>query len=113
MLKYIVSLGALTVLTACAATSETQTLAAAEAAPSQVEASEAQVEASETASAEPESHLDPDKMICKRQQITGSRLAGRKICKTRREWDQARAEARRGADGFINRAGGIKTDKAQ
>ena len=104
MLKYLVALGALTVLTACAATSETQTLAAAEAAPEQ---------AVETAAAEPESHLDPDKMICKKQQVTGSRLAGRKICKTRREWEQARAEARRGADGFINRAGGIKTDKAQ
>lgn len=60
-----------------------------------------------------ESRLDPDKMICKRQKVTGSRLGGREVCKTRREWDQQSAEARRGADRFINNSGGINTDGVQ
>ena len=68
-------------------------------------------ETTQTAAAE--TGLDPDKMICKRQKVTGSRLGGREVCKTRREWDQQSAEARRGADRFINNSGGINTDGVQ
>jgi hypothetical protein len=30
---------------------------------------------------------DPDKVICKRQQVTGTRLGNTKICMTQKEWD--------------------------
>ena len=105
MLKYIAVLGALTVLTACAATTGTQMDAAAGVAPAEA--------AQTTEVADGTRALDPDQVICKRQKVTGSRLAGQRICKTRREWDQQAAEARRSADDFINRAGGINTDGVQ
>lgn len=31
---------------------------------------------------------DPDEVICRRQDDTGSRLGGTKICHTRAEWDE-------------------------
>ena len=34
---------------------------------------------------------DPDRMVCKRQKETGSRLSSR-VCKTAREWEQERHE---------------------
>ena len=34
---------------------------------------------------------DPDRMVCKRQQDTGSRLSSR-VCKTAREWEQERLD---------------------
>lgn len=38
---------------------------------------------------------DGEKQICKRQEVTGSRLGATKICRTRAEWDRmADAEAR-------------------
>jgi hypothetical protein len=30
---------------------------------------------------------DPNKVICKRQQVTGTRLGNTKICMTQKEWD--------------------------
>jgi len=42
-----------------------------------------------------EKAADPqDKMICKRFVETGSLVKGYRTCKTKREWDQSRAEAR-------------------
>lgn len=34
---------------------------------------------------------DPDRMVCKRQKETGSRLSSR-VCKTAREWEEERLE---------------------
>jgi hypothetical protein len=34
---------------------------------------------------------DPDRVVCRRQQDTGSRLASR-VCKTAREWEQERID---------------------
>ena len=34
---------------------------------------------------------DPDRMVCKRQKETGSRLSSR-VCKTAREWEQQRID---------------------
>ena len=34
---------------------------------------------------------DPDRMVCKRQKETGSRLSSR-VCKTAREWEQERLD---------------------
>ncbi len=40
------------------------------------------------------SNVDPNQVICKRQEETGSRLGGAKICHTRREWADIAAAAR-------------------
>lgn len=34
------------------------------------------------------------KLICEKEQETGSRLGGRRVCHTQEEWDQIRAETR-------------------
>ena len=33
------------------------------------------------------------KLICKREPISGSRLAGRRVCATRKQWDDQRRES--------------------
>jgi hypothetical protein len=45
----------------------------------------------------------PDDVICKREEETGSRIPGAKVCHTRREWDQMSADARDGVDGVQSR----------
>lgn len=35
---------------------------------------------------------DPDEVICKREQMTGTRISRQKVCMTRREWDEEAAE---------------------
>jgi hypothetical protein len=37
---------------------------------------------------------DPEKKICEKITVTGSRLATRTVCATQREWDQRRLEER-------------------
>lgn len=34
------------------------------------------------------------KLICEKEQETGSRLGGKRVCHTKEEWDQIRAETR-------------------
>ena len=41
---------------------------------------------------------DPNQMICEKQVEIGSRLASRRICRTRREWEEYRLEARKTAE---------------
>jgi hypothetical protein len=38
---------------------------------------------------------DPNKLICERQEEMGSRLGGKKVCKTAAEWQQEREAQRR------------------
>jgi hypothetical protein len=40
------------------------------------------------AATETDDHLDPNKIICKREDMTGTRVSRWKICMTRREWEQ-------------------------
>ena len=42
----------------------------------------------------PASRLDPNQVICKRQEQPGSRLGGAKICRTRQEWADIAAASR-------------------
>ncbi|WP_010186257.1 hypothetical protein [Sphingomonas sp. PAMC 26605] len=42
----------------------------------------------------------PDKPVCKQFPITGSLVGSKKICKTRREWDDERAQLRASGTGF-------------
>jgi hypothetical protein len=35
-----------------------------------------------------------DKLICETQEITGSRLGGRRVCMTRAQWDESRQRDR-------------------
>lgn len=37
---------------------------------------------------------DPDEMICERQKVLGSRLAKRKVCMTRAQWEERRRDDR-------------------
>jgi predicted secreted protein len=37
---------------------------------------------------------NPDQKICEKMTVTGSRLATRTVCATKREWDQRRLEER-------------------
>lgn len=37
---------------------------------------------------------DPDKKICERVEETGTRLGGRRVCKTKAEWAAERAASR-------------------
>ena len=37
---------------------------------------------------------DPNQIICVNERITGSRVAQRRVCRTRAEWEAYRAEAR-------------------
>lgn len=37
---------------------------------------------------------DPNRRICERTEETGSRLGGRTVCKTAREWEEQRREHR-------------------
>ena len=38
---------------------------------------------------------DPNRMVCVTERVVGSRLATRRVCRTRAEWDEHRAETRR------------------
>lgn len=38
---------------------------------------------------------EPNKIICERQEEIGSRLGGKKVCKTAAEWQEERSQQRR------------------
>ena len=38
---------------------------------------------------------NPDQVICEKQVEIGSRLAARRVCRTRREWQEYRLESRK------------------
>lgn len=41
---------------------------------------------------------DPDDIICRELPLSGSRLDSRRVCMTRRDWDEQRREARETID---------------
>lgn len=57
----------------------------------------AQITFGDTAPAQPANAKakDPNKVICERQEEMGSRLGGKKVCKTAAEWQEERAAQRR------------------
>lgn len=44
---------------------------------------------------------DSERVVCKTQRSTGSRLQGERVCKTKAQWDQEKAEARQRMDEAI------------
>lgn len=42
----------------------------------------------------PTAAAQPDPVICEKEEVTGSRLATRKVCMTRSQWDEARRQDR-------------------
>jgi hypothetical protein len=44
---------------------------------------------------------DSERVVCKKERVTGSRLAGERICKTKAEWDRDKKEARQRTDELI------------
>jgi invasion protein IalB len=43
---------------------------------------------------------DPNRIICERQEEIGSRLGGKKVCKTAAQWDEERQQEREALDKF-------------
>jgi len=60
----------------------------------------AQAQTTTTAPAAP---VDPDKKICKTIKETGSRLGGKRECRTQAEWDRIAAEQQAKAQGNMGR----------
>lgn len=60
--------------------------------------STAPVAAPPSAAPAPVSRLDSSQVVCKRQDQTGSRLGGTKICHTRQEWADIAAASRTSVD---------------
>ena len=50
------------------------------------------------ATQQPAAANNPDQRICEKITVTGSRLATRTVCATKREWDQRRLEERQMLD---------------
>ncbi len=48
--------------------------------------------------------LDPNATVCKHVEVTGSRLQGSKVCKTRQEWRDYAEEARRATESRQNQS---------
>jgi uncharacterized protein involved in copper resistance len=44
-----------------------------------------------------------DKIVCKSEQVVGSRIPGRKVCHTQRDWNQMQEDSRRNTDDSQNR----------
>ena len=47
---------------------------------------------------------DPNKIICERQEEIGSRLGGKKVCKTAAQWDEDRRHQRETLEGVQRQA---------
>ena len=58
----------------------------------------AQTAAPTTAPAAKGSTLDPNKVICEKQEVVGSRLATRRVCMTRSQWADLRNQDRQQLD---------------
>jgi hypothetical protein len=43
-----------------------------------------------------ENNSDRDKVICKKVDVPGTRIGGKKVCKTKREWDEIQRETANG-----------------
>jgi hypothetical protein len=41
---------------------------------------------------------DPDRIICKSQQVTGSAIPSKRVCHTKREWDDISEQSREAMD---------------
>jgi|tagenome__1003787_1003787.scaffolds.fasta_scaffold20986375_3 hypothetical protein len=50
--------------------------------------------------AAPATAKDPNRIICERQEEIGSRLGGKKVCKTAAQWDEERQQERDALDKF-------------
>lgn len=45
-----------------------------------------------------DSDRDPNRMVCEKQEVVGSRLATKRVCMTASEWEQKRREERQMID---------------
>lgn len=53
--------------------------------------------------ASPTGATDPNKRICKRTVDTGSLVRGKRVCRTRAEWDRLAEAARAGGQDMVDR----------
>ena len=68
-----------------------------------VSATAADPPASQPAAAKTAASDDLDKIVCKSEQVLGSRIPGRKVCHTQRDWNQMHEDSRRNTDDSQNR----------
>lgn len=54
--------------------------------------------AAEEASSKAKKQADPDEVVCEKQEVLGSRLAVKKVCKTRAQWAEQRRADRDAVD---------------
>lgn len=54
----------------------------------------AQAQSNAPAANQPQSGPNPNEVICQKQEITGSRLGSKRVCKTRAEWADANLQDR-------------------
>jgi hypothetical protein len=59
-----------------------------------------------TVPAHPSAH-DPNEVVCKREDVSGTRLGGTKVCHTRQEWSDMAAQARDTTSHFQQSVGGL------
>jgi hypothetical protein len=48
-----------------------------------------------TASTQGQAQLDPNEVICQKQEVLGSRLGSKRVCLTRLQWAERRSEDRK------------------
>lgn len=97
--KLIVALASMVVLVGCASTeavtdeatleAETSAVAVEDTAveDTNVEAAEAETQVAEANVEESSSNLDPNRKVCKTIEVTGSRIARKRICRTAQQWE--------------------------
>ena len=69
-------------------------LVLASTAPTMAEVTAGQPPADSSAQSKKPKQTDLDQVVCRYEEVTGSRLGGHKVCHTRREWEQISADAR-------------------
>jgi hypothetical protein len=52
---------------------------------------------------------DPNRIICERQEEIGTRLGGKKVCKTAAEWQLERQQQREAVEKYQQQATGVPT----
>ena len=65
----------------------------------------AQAQATPPAASQPTSDTRANEIVCQKQEVTGSRLGVKRICKTRAEWADAQLQDRQEVDRVQSRRG--------
>jgi hypothetical protein len=56
---------------------------------------------------------DPDRIVCEREEVLGTRLAGKKVCKTAAEWREERELQRQTVEGVQRQGTSVGCQEGQ